>query len=33
MRFDKNWSGFAGGAFSTDNTDLWAGKAGVRLGW
>lgn len=33
MRFDKNWSGFVGGAVSTDDSDLWAGRAGVRLGW
>lgn len=33
IRFDKNWSGFAGGAFSTDDSDLWAAKAGLRLGW
>jgi hypothetical protein len=33
MRFDKNWSGFAGGAVSTDDKEMWAGKAGVRLGW
>jgi hypothetical protein len=33
MRFDKNWSGFAGGAVSTDDTDLWAGKVGLRFGW
>jgi ABC-type transport system substrate-binding protein len=33
MRFDKNWSGFAGGAFSTENSDLWAAKAGVRVGF
>ena len=33
MRFDKHWSGFAGGAVSTDDTSNWAGKAGVRVGW
>lgn len=33
MRFDKNWSGFAGGAVSTDNSDMWAGKLGLRVGW
>jgi hypothetical protein len=31
MRFDKNVSGFAGGALVDDDT--WAGKAGVRVGW
>jgi hypothetical protein len=33
MRFDKTFSGFAGGAVSTDDTDMWAGKAGIRAGW
>jgi hypothetical protein len=33
MRFDKTFSGFAGGAVSTDDTDMWAGKLGVRAGW
>lgn len=32
MRFDKNWSGFAGGASSTDG-DLWSARAGLRFGW
>jgi hypothetical protein len=31
MRFDRNVSGFAGGALVDDDT--WAGKAGVRVGW
>lgn len=33
MRFSKNLSGFAGGAFSTDDSDLWAGKVGLRAGF
>lgn len=33
MRLDKNWSGFAGGGISTEDDDIWAGKAGVRVGW
>jgi hypothetical protein len=33
VRFGKNLSGFAGGAFNTDDTDLWAAKAGLRFGW
>ena len=33
MRFDRNVSGYAGAAVGTENTDLWAGKAGVRVGW
>jgi hypothetical protein len=32
-RIDKGLSGFAGGAMSTSETDVWAGKAGLRLGW
>jgi hypothetical protein len=32
MRLDQNWAGFAGGAVSDDGK-LWAGKAGVRVGW
>jgi hypothetical protein len=32
-RLDKNWSGFAGGAVSTDDRDMWAGKAGFRAGF
>lgn len=33
VRIDKGISGFAGGAFSTDNSDQWAGKAGMRVGF
>lgn len=33
MRLDKNLSAFAGGAVSTDNSDVWAAKAGLRVGW
>ncbi len=33
LRLGKNLSGFAGGAFSTDNSDVWAGKVGLRVGW
>jgi hypothetical protein len=33
LRFNKNWSGFAGGAVSTDDTDLFAGKVGIRAGF
>jgi hypothetical protein len=33
VRFDKHWSGFAGAAVSTDDTDVWSGKAGLRVGW
>lgn len=33
MRFDRNFSGFAGAAVGTENTDNWAGKVGVRAGF
>ena len=33
MRLDKNVSTFAGGAVSTEDSNYWAGKAGVRVGW
>ena len=33
LRLDKNWSAFAGGAFSTDNSSFWSGKVGARVGW
>jgi hypothetical protein len=31
VRFDKNWSGFVGGAVSEGGA--WTGKAGARVGW
>lgn len=33
LRLGTGLSGFAGGAFSTDNTDVWAGKIGLRAAW
>lgn len=33
VRFGSNLSGFVGGAFNTDDTDLWAGKVGLRAGF
>lgn len=33
FRISKNLAGFAGGAFSTESSDLWAGRAGLRFGW
>jgi hypothetical protein len=33
MRFDGTWSGFAGGALSGSNSDLWAAKVGLRAGF
>jgi hypothetical protein len=32
-RINSNLAAFAGGAVSTDNSDVWAGRAGLRLGW
>lgn len=32
MRFDRTWSGFAGGAISQDG-ETWSGRAGLRAGW
>jgi hypothetical protein len=33
LRLGKNLSGYAGGAVNTNNSDMWAGKAGLRVGW
>lgn len=33
FRISKNLAGFAGGAVSTESSDLWAGRAGLRFGW
>jgi hypothetical protein len=33
VRFGSNLSGFVGGAFNTDDADLWAGKVGLRAGF
>jgi hypothetical protein len=33
VRLDKNWSAFAGGAMSTEDSKAWAGRAGARVGF
>lgn len=33
VRINQSLSAFAGGAVSTDNSDVWAGRAGLRVGW
>lgn len=33
FRINQNLSAFAGGAVSTEDSDVWAGKAGLRVGW
>lgn len=33
LRIGKGLSGFAGGAVSTEHTDVWAGKIGIRAGF
>jgi hypothetical protein len=33
VRIDKGLSGYAGGAFATNDTSTYAGKAGLRVGW
>lgn len=33
MRLGHNVAGYAGGAISANDTNYWAGKAGLRLGW
>jgi hypothetical protein len=32
-RINGNLAAFAGGAVSTESSDLWAGRAGLRFGW
>lgn len=32
-RINGNLAAFAGGAVSTESSDVWAGRAGLRLGW
>lgn len=33
FRINQNLAAFAGGAVSTEHSDVWAGKAGLRVGW
>ncbi len=33
VRINQSLSAFAGAAVSTDNSDVWAGKIGGRIGW
>lgn len=33
FRINQNLAAFAGGAVSTENSDVWAGRVGLRAGW
>jgi hypothetical protein len=33
VRIEKGISAYGGGAVSTEDSDVWAGKAGLRVGW